>query len=90
MTEFGRSKIEEDKREGRFVAKERPQITQEQIDAFAKRLAGTEPAYSNFMKMSPSVQRTYTGFSLDVKSEEASQKRLQKIIERLNENLKPM
>ena len=37
-----------------------------------------------------SVQRIYTGYSLDVKSEEARINRLDKIIGRLNQNLKPM
>ncbi|HNX44973.1 MAG TPA: YdeI/OmpD-associated family protein [Bacteroidales bacterium] len=40
--------------------------------------------------MSHSVQRTYTGFYLDAKSEKARQARLEKIVDRLNRNLKPM
>ena len=40
--------------------------------------------------MSYSVQRTYTGFYLDAKSDKTRQLRLKKIIEKLNNNLKPM
>jgi len=42
------------------------------------------------MAMPPSVKRAYTGYSLDTKSEEAGARRLEKIIDRLNRNLKPM
>ena len=48
------------------------------------------PAYTNLLAMSHSVQRTYTGFYLDDKSDKTRQARLEKIIDRLNRNLKPM
>jgi len=90
MTDFGRAKIEEAKREGHFQPKLRPEITQERMEQFIESVKGFEPAYTNLMAMSPSVRRAYTGYSLDTKSEEASAKRLEKIIDRLNNNLKPM
>ena len=40
--------------------------------------------------MSPSVRRTYTAWYFDAKSESSRKNRLDKIIERLNKNLKPM
>jgi len=40
--------------------------------------------------MSDSVQRTYTLFYLDAKSDKTRQTRMEKIIDRLNKNLKPM
>ena len=49
-----------------------------------------EPAYTNFSAMSDSVQRTYTLFYLDAKSDKTRGTRLEKIIDRLNNNLKPM
>lgn len=90
MTEHGRRRVEEAIREDRFKPKVRPVVTPELIDAFIQRVKGHEPAYTNLLAMSPSVKKTYTGYSLDVKSEEASQKRLEKIIDRLNRNLPPM
>ncbi len=90
MTEFGRAKVEEAKREGRYQPKERLEITKEHVDEFAEKIKGFDAAYANFMAMSPSVQRTYTGYSLDTKSDEAAKRRLEKIVDRLNRNLKPM
>ena len=49
-----------------------------------------KPAFTNLLAMSHSVQRTYTGFYLDAKSDKTRQTRLEKIIDRLNRNLKPM
>lgn len=40
--------------------------------------------------MSDSVQRTYTLFYFDTKSDKTRLTRLEKIIDRLNKNLKPM
>jgi uncharacterized protein YdeI (YjbR/CyaY-like superfamily) len=42
------------------------------------------------MKMSDSVKKTYTALYLDAKKEDTRKRRLEKIIERLNENKKPM
>lgn len=50
----------------------------------------TEPAFTNFMSMSPSVRKNYTGLYFDAKSDDAKKRRLEKIICRLNLNLKPM
>lgn len=90
MTDFGRIKIEEAKASGHFEPKKHPAITDEQINAFMDEIKHVEPAYANFLAMSPSVRRVYTGYSLDVKSEAARKNRLIKIIDRLNQNLKPM
>jgi uncharacterized protein YdeI (YjbR/CyaY-like superfamily) len=90
MTDFGRVKIEEAKANGLFIPVKRPQITDKQISDFIKKIKYIEPAYSNFMAMSDSIKRTYTGYSLDVKSEDSKTRRLEKIIDRLNRNLKPM
>lgn len=90
MTDYGRAKIEEAKRNNCFQAKKRPEITDSHIKEFSSEIKDIEPAYSNFLAMSPSVQRTYTGLYLEAKSEQARMNRLHKIIERLNQNLKPM
>ncbi|MCC8165640.1 MAG: YdeI/OmpD-associated family protein [Planctomycetes bacterium] len=60
------------------------------VQDFINRLDGLEPARSNLLAMSPSVQRTYAGFYFDAKQEKTRQSRLEKITDRLNHNLKPM
>lgn len=90
MAEPGRAKIAADKVAGIFQPKKRLEITPELIREFEEKVRGFEPAYTNLMAMSPSVRKNYTGFSLEPKSEETRQKRLEKIIDRLNRNLAPM
>jgi uncharacterized protein YdeI (YjbR/CyaY-like superfamily) len=91
MTEHGLKAIEAAKESGAWDnPQERPTPTDDQIGALAKLLEGIEPACTNFAKMSPSVRRTYTLGYLDAKTEETRKNRLQKIIARLNANLKPM
>ena len=90
MTENGRLKIEEAKQDGTFQPKSRPAITTQMIQALTEQLHGLEPAYTNFMAMSPSVKRTYVALWHEGKSEETRRKTLAKITDRLNKNLKPM
>lgn len=90
MTDYGRAKIQEAKQNNCFQAKKRLEITDDHIKQFISKIKDIEPAYSNFLAMSPSVKRIYTAHYLDAKSEQARINRLQKIIERLNQNLKPM
>jgi len=65
-------------------------IDDDQIQMFKDIIQPYEPAYSNLMAMSHSIQRTYTGFYFDAKTDKTRVTRLEKIIDRLNENLKPM
>lgn len=90
MAESGHAAIERAQRDGTWDAPKPPPITTEQVEILAKALLGHEPAYGNFMKMSPSVQRTYTALYMDAKAEETRMGRLDTIIARLNENKKPM
>lgn len=90
MTDLGRKKMNEAKQAGRFQPAPRAAVAEEDIAAFIEKVRPYEPAYTNLLAMSPSVKRTYTAYALDVKSEEAAQKRLAKIVDRLNQNLKPM
>jgi uncharacterized protein YdeI (YjbR/CyaY-like superfamily) len=90
MTDYGRAKIEEAKKNNCFQARKRLEITEEHINQFISEIKDIEPAYSNFIAMSTSVKRIYTANYLETKSEEARKNRLHKIIERLNQNLKPM
>ena len=65
-------------------------IEDDQIQMFKDIIQPHKPAYTNLMAMSHSIQRTYTGFYFDAKTDKTRIARLEKIIERLNANLKPM
>jgi uncharacterized protein YdeI (YjbR/CyaY-like superfamily) len=90
MTRQGLEAIERAKESGAWDQAERVLIDDEQIAMFKTVIQPYEPAYTNLLAMSHSVQRTYTGFYLDAKSDKTRQARLEKIIDRLSKNLKPM
>jgi len=90
MAEPGLLAIERAKKEGTWDTPKAAPISDEQVAILVEALQGYEPALSNFQKMSPSVRRTYTAFYLDAKSEATRAKRLERIVDRLNQNLKPM
>jgi len=83
-------KIEEAKKNGQWTAPKAAPITEEQILSVTELLKEYEPAYTNFLSMSPSVQKTYTRAYLDAKTEAGREKRLSWMVDRLNKNLKPM
>jgi len=90
MTGLGEKAVEVAKQNGTWDAPKGEPVSAEQREAFASKLSIFSPAYENFCKMSPSVQRTYTMRYLSFKSEEARQRDFEKIIDRLNNNLKPI
>jgi uncharacterized protein YdeI (YjbR/CyaY-like superfamily) len=90
MTDPGMKTIEEAKKSGEWLKPKREPVGDNQIEILIKALDGAEPALSNFLNMPLSIRRTYTGFYLDAKKEEIRVNRLKKLIERLNENKKPM
>lgn len=89
MTKAGLAAIEQAKKSKNWDVPKQ-EFKEDQIKILEEDLTGHEPAYSNFMKMSSSVRRTYTLLYLDAKSEATRKKRLEQIIGRLNENKKPM
>lgn len=90
MTDFGRKKIEEAKKNGQWYAPKSMEITEEQIACLSALLEGCEPARSNFENMSLSVKKTYTRAYFDAKTDAGRKKRIAWITDRLNKNLKPM
>ena len=90
MDKLGDKAIDTAKKNGTWNAAKREPITAGQIKIFTKRLKGKSPAFENFSKMPPSVQSSYTGRYFSFKTEEARQKDFEKIVDRLNKNLKPM
>lgn len=90
MTDYGRAKIKEAKNNGQWDTPKPPAITNEQVEALSGLLKEYEPAYTNFLAMSPSVKKTYTRAYVEAKTDAGRNKRLLWMIERLNQNLKPM
>ena len=90
MTDFGRAKIEEAKKNGQWDKPKAPAITDEQIAVLSDLLKSYEPAYTNFLAMSPSVKKTYTRAYYDAKTDAGRESRMKWMVDRLNRNLKPM
>ena len=90
MTDFGRKKIEEAKKNGQWNAPKAGAVTEEQITALTELLMPYEPAYTNFLAMPPSVKKTYTRAYFDAKTDAGREKRVSWMVDRLNKKLKPM
>jgi uncharacterized protein YdeI (YjbR/CyaY-like superfamily) len=90
MTDFGKAKIEEAKKNGQWDKPKAPPESDEQITALSDLLKAYEPAFTNFSAMSPSVKKTYTRAYYDAKTDAGRVSRLTWIVDRLNKNLKPM
>lgn len=90
MTDFGRAKIAQAKANGQWNAPSPMAVTEEQIAQVSALLEGHEPACSNFKAMSPSVQKTYARAYFDAKTDAGREKRISWMVDRLNQNLKPM
>lgn len=90
MTDFGRRKIEEVKKNGQWYAQKTAEVTEEQIALIYALLEGYEPAHTNFEAMSLSVKKTYTRAYLDARTDAGREKRFAWMVDRLNKNLKPM
>ncbi len=90
MQDAGRLKIEEAKQSGQWDINNTIDVVDNDLNKLLDAIKGVEPAYTNFLAMSPSVKKTYTKAFMDPKTEAGKQKRMAWIIERLNQNLKPM
>lgn len=90
MTDAGRAKIEEAKKNGSYEGNARMTITDGQVEALRRLLSSSETALTNFDSMTPSVRRTYTGAYFSTKTESGRAKKLVQLIERLELNLNPM
>ncbi len=90
MTEYGRKKIEEARKNGQWDQPKSTDITEDQIECLSLILKEYEPAYTNFNAMSNSVKKTYTRAYFAAKTEEGRKKRIVWMVDRLNRNLKPM
>lgn len=73
-----------------MVSCKAPAVTDEEIAFLSDLLKEYEPAYTNFMAMSPSVKKTYTRAYYDAKTDAGRASRIKWMVDRLNRNLKPM
>jgi len=89
MTEAGLRAVEDAKRDGTWVVANE-KIEDEDVQTFLSMIKPYQIAYENFVKMSPSIQRTYTGFYLSAKREDTKEKRFQELLRRFELNLKPL
>lgn len=90
MTDLGRAKIAEAKENGQWNKANAPSITDDQIACLSDLLKQYELAYTNFQAMSPSVKKTYARAYYDAKTDSGRVSRMAWMVERLNQNLKPM
>lgn len=90
MTDHGRRRVEEARKNGRWDAPDLMALTEEQTARFSALLEGYEPAFTNFQAMPPSVRRTYARAYFDARTEAGRERRIAWIVDRLNRNLRPM
>ena len=90
MTDFGRRKIDEARKNGQWDAPDLMAVGEKEVAVLSTILEGHEPAFTNFQAMPLSVRKTYTRAYFDAKTDAGREKRLAWIVERLNKNLKPM
>lgn len=90
MTDWGREQMALAQQNGRWDAPGPAPVTEAEVARIASLLEGYEPAHTHFQAMSPSVKRTYTRGYLAAKTDAGREKRLAWMIDRLNQNLKPM
>lgn len=90
MTELGLEKINEAKENGMWDRGDTPNPSEEDYLQFESLLSSSPLALANYRQFSSSIRRTYLLYYMDAKGENTKAKRLNKIIERLEQNLKPM
>lgn len=89
MTHHGLKAVETAKIKGTWK-KDRSIEDEPELESFHALIRPHEIAYENLMRMSPSVQKTYARHLFSAKRETTREKRLEEIVERLMNNLKPM
>lgn len=90
MTDAGREKIAQSKKNGKWDAPDLMALGEAEISALASLIEAYEPANSNFRAMPQSVKKTYARAYFDAKTDAGRERRLAWIVDRLNKNLRPM
>ncbi len=89
MTELGEKAVKAAKDNGMWDASPSGAITDEQIASFLDKLSDAPKAHENFMKMPRSAKVAYVRRYLSFKKEETRQRDFEKIVDMLNQNIKP-
>ncbi|MDE7083455.1 MAG: YdeI/OmpD-associated family protein [Clostridia bacterium] len=89
MTDFGRAKVDEAKRNGQWDAPDLMALGEKEIVFLSELLKEYEPAFTNFQAMPLSVKKTYARAYFDAKTEAGRTRRIEWIVDRLNKNLRP-
>lgn len=89
MMQPGFDQIKAAQEDGRWEKADQPPIDYD-LALFKSLIQPYAQAYTHFMTMSPSIQKIYAISYFALKKEESRIKRLAIIIDRLNQNLKPM
>lgn len=89
MTDLGEKAVDTAKQNGIWDASPSGAISDEQIATFEDKLSGFLPAYKNFIEMSHSAKVAYVRRYLSFKNEDTRQRDFEKIVDMLNQNLKP-
>jgi len=89
MTDLGEKTVETAKKNGMWDASLSGTITDEQIASFSDELSGFLFAHENFMRMPRSAKVAYVRRYLSFKKEETRQRDFEKIVDMINQNLKP-
>jgi len=89
MTDLGEKAVETAKKNGMWDASPSGTITDEQIASFSDKLSGFSLAHENFMRMPRSAKVAYVRRYLSFKKEETRRRDFEKIVDMLNQNLKP-
>ncbi|MDE6923039.1 MAG: YdeI/OmpD-associated family protein [Oscillospiraceae bacterium] len=90
MTDFGREKIRRAQENGQWSAPDPMAVTPEQTAVLCALLEEHEPAFTNFQAMPLSVKKTYTRAYFDAKTDAGRARRIAWLVDRLNQNLRPM
>lgn len=90
MAPAGLAAMARARQEGTWENPVREPVPDEAVASLITAIGSSEPARTNYLHMSPSVQRTYAAHYREAKKEETRVKRLAQIIARLDENRGPM
>ena len=90
MAPAGLAAMARAKQDGTWENPSREPVPDEAVATLLAAIGSAEPARTNYLHMSPSVQRTYAAHYREAKKEETRVKRLAQIIARLDDNRGPM
>lgn len=85
MTEHGLMAVEQAKESGEWYKERNRDISEARKTEFENLIRGNDTAYRNFLSSAPSYKKQYMGYYYEAKSEETRKKRLDKIIDRLEQ-----